>query len=218
MARKPKKYRPELWMRKLYKSWFAMLDRCSNPNNKCYARYGGRGISVCNEWNNYEEFARWSIKNGFAEGLSIDRIDNNGNYDPSNCRWVSIKIQQNNRSTNRLITIGGITKTVSEWCDKYDINYNTVLQRMKYGIDAETALKRVHKYRGYGIPVRCIDTGETFKSSKDAADKYGVTLGMIARAARTGCKAKGMRWEQIYNEVPEKKRARYKKNGTEIEK
>ena len=87
---------------------------------------------------------------------------------------------------------------------------------MKYGLDAEEALTRSHKYRGYGIPVRCIDTGEIFKSSKEAAEKYNVSLGMIARAARTGCKAKGMRWEQIYDEIPEKKRISYRKIGAEI--
>lgn len=196
-----------------------MIDRCNNPQNKFYHRYGGRGITVCKEWHDYVEFAAWSLSNGFDVGLSIDRINNNGNYEPCNCRWVSMKNQQNNRCNNRLITINGETRTVSEWCDKYQINYNTVLQRMKYGIDAEVALTRTHKYRGYGIPVQCIDTGEKFPSSKVAAEKYGVSLGMIARAARTGCNACGMKWKQIYDEIPEKKRySSYRKMGAEIEK
>jgi len=201
-----KTYPKEVHNKKLYKAWHAMLNRCNNPKNKYYSRYGGRGICVCDEWNDYIKFAYWAFENGFSENLSIDRIDNDGNYEPDNCRWVTMKVQHNNRSGNRLITINGITKTVSEWCDEYDINYNTVLQRMKYGKDIMTALTMTHKYRGNGIPVRCIDTGEMFSSSKEAAEKYGVTLGMIARAARTGCLSCGKRWEQIYDEIPEKKR------------
>jgi hypothetical protein len=85
-------------------------------------------------------------------------------------------------------------------------------------MDAKTALTRAHKYRGYGIPVQCIDTGERFQSSKEAAEKYGVSLGMIAKAARTGCNACGMKWKQIYDEIPERKRfSSYRKMGAEIE-
>lgn len=214
--KKRKKYPNDLWCEKLYKAWFAMHDRCENKDNKQFDRYGGRGIKVCDEWSDYAEFAKWSLKNGFSDDLSIDRINNDGNYEPSNCRWTTMKMQQNNRSSNKRITINGETKTISEWCDEYDINYNTVLQRMKYGMDVLTALTRTHKYRGYGIPVRCVDTGEIFSSSKKAAEKYGVSLGMIARAARTGCNACGMKWEQVYSEIQEKKR--YRKTGAEIEK
>ena len=209
----------ELRIPKLYKAWHSMIDRCDNPKNKWYMRYGGRGIVVCDEWKKYVSFAIWSLNNGYEEGLSIDRKDNDGNYSPTNCRWVSIKTQQNNRCSNRLITINGETKTVSEWADKYDINYNTVLQRMKYGMNPVTALTTVHKYRGYGIPVRCIETGETFSSARVAAETYGVSLGAIAKAARSRRKSCGVTWEQIYDEIPEKKRCTsYRKIGADIEK
>lgn len=82
---------------KLYKRWTAMIQRCENPNNTAYGNYGGRGISVCDEWHDYGAFKEWAIANGFDESLTIDRIDVNGDYEPSNCRWVDYSVQMSNR-------------------------------------------------------------------------------------------------------------------------
>ena len=110
-----------------------MLFRCYNKNSSDYANYGGRGISVCNEWkDSFENFYNWAMSNGYAEGLTIDRINNNGNYDSSNCRWVSMKLQSRNTRTNHLYTYKGETKTIAEWAEITGIGHDTLTYRIKH--------------------------------------------------------------------------------------
>jgi hypothetical protein len=107
-----------------------MIRRCYNAGSEQYERYGARGISVCGEWReSFDTFADWAYKNGYAHGLTIDRIDNDGNYSPDNCRWSTAEEQARNRSTNIKITIGNATKTLTEWCEIFDVDYKTVLSR-----------------------------------------------------------------------------------------
>lgn len=133
----------------LYVTYKHIIQRCLNPNNKYYNYYGGRGITVCDEWkNDFMTFYQWAIKNGFKKELTIDRIDNNGHYEPLNCRFVTRKIQQNNRRNNIILTIDNISKTATEWAELLNLNPNTVLYRFKkYGWTAEKSISQISHIR-----------------------------------------------------------------------
>jgi hypothetical protein len=120
-----------------------MKTRCFNKNQKHYKYYGGRGIKVCDEWLDFIPFRDWALKNGYWEGLNfqIDRIDNDGNYTPENCRFVFRREQSRNRSNTRFITLSGITLCLEDWCLIFKISRQTVLERLKRGWDTERALK-----------------------------------------------------------------------------
>lgn len=126
----------------LYNVWKAMRRRCSDIKQKDYHNYGGRGISVCSEWNDdFSKFREWSLANGYNESLTIDRIDVNGNYEPSNCRWVTMKEQSNNRTTNVIVQLNGEKHTIKEWSEITGISYQTLYMRLRtYGWDPHRAL------------------------------------------------------------------------------
>ena len=115
---------------RIYETWQDMKRRCYNKQNARYDRYGGRGIKVCEEWlNDFQSFYDWAISNGYSDDLTIDRIDNDGNYEPSNCRWSTVKEQCNNRSSNINITIGNATKSLMSWCEIFNVDYKKVHAR-----------------------------------------------------------------------------------------
>ncbi|WP_461246525.1 hypothetical protein [Treponema sp. R6D11] len=124
--------------RRLARIWYGMKDRCFNVKNSRYNRYGGRGITVCDEWkNDLLLFFTWAMNNGYADNLSIDRIDNDGNYCPENCRWVSNGEQARNKSSNRKLTVNGITRTLIEWCEITGMKFETIEGRIKRGWSPE---------------------------------------------------------------------------------
>ena len=124
----------------IYRVWNSMIQRCTNPNLDNYNRYGGRGIKVCNRWLKFEFF--YADMGDKPEGFSIDRIDNDGNYEPKNCKWSSMKEQQRNTRRNRFIEHEGITKPLIEWSEELNINYRTLISRMNKGWSTERALKK----------------------------------------------------------------------------
>lgn len=135
---------------RLYEIWTGMKNRCSNPNNHSYNFYGGRGIKVCEQWNEYLNFKTWAIENGYSDNLSLDRIDVNGNYCPENCRWATIKEQMRNTRANHKIKFNGKEKTMAEWAEEIGMNYHTLKHRInKYGFSVEEALTIPVFKRGY---------------------------------------------------------------------
>lgn len=128
---------------KLYRIWSNMKDRCNNPDCKVYSDYGGRGIKVCKEWtDDFSAFQKWALANGYKEGLTIDRKDNDKGYSPDNCRWTDRKIQGNNKRNCRYITYKGQRKTVAEWSDITGIPHDTLLYRLNHGWETERILKK----------------------------------------------------------------------------
>lgn len=116
--------------KRMYQIWAHMKYRCNTPSHKQYGDYGGRGISYDPSWNVFVNFYEWSINNGYEEDLTLDRIDNNLDYSPLNCRWVTKAFQNRNRRYNYSITIDGETKTAQEWCKIHNLNYNTFFTRV----------------------------------------------------------------------------------------
>lgn len=127
---------------RLYGIWNNMKFRCENPNAESYKDYGGRGIKVCTEWeHDFESFYKWAMNNGYADNLTIDRIDVNGNYEPSNCRWATIFVQSNNKRNTRFLTFNGQTKSIREWSIITGIKSCTLADRVfRLGWSVEQAL------------------------------------------------------------------------------
>lgn len=144
-----KKYENSIIGTKIYNTWNKMISRCYNPKNKKYYRYGERGISVCKEWkNDYNSFYSWCINNGYRIGLTLDRINNNGNYEPSNCRWATRKQQQRNMCRNKIVTYKNETHCLSEWCEILSLNYSAISSRLLRGWSIERVFETPIRRKG----------------------------------------------------------------------
>jgi hypothetical protein len=145
---------------RIYRIWQHMRNRCYNKKVPAYKYYGARGIKVCDEWrNSFESFYEWAMSNGYNDTLTIDRIWVNGNYEPSNCRWATYKVQANNKRSNTRISYKGETMTISELCDKYNLHYHRVHSRMmELGWNIEDA-----------VEVEKIEMQESIRIMKDAS-------------------------------------------------
>lgn len=135
------------WQR-LYRIWSLMKDRCNNSNSPAYKNYGGRGITVCDEWGLYESFREWALSNGYQDNLTLDRIDVSGNYTPNNCRWIPMCEQSKNRRLCNYITINNEKRCMSEWGRIFNISPSTISYRLKMGWSPEKAVMtpaRKHK-------------------------------------------------------------------------
>ena len=146
MVEYDKKFKPQqkhgLCKHRLFKIWSNMKDRCLREKNTAYKDYGGRGITVCQEWmDDFINFYIWAMKNGYKDDLSIDRINVNGNYEPQNCRWITRKEQCFNRRNNHFLTFNGKTQTMKEWSIETGLHYDCIRCRInRYGWSTEKAL------------------------------------------------------------------------------
>lgn len=134
---------------RLYKTWMSMKQRCNNPSSTRFENYGGRGISYVKEWETFLPFYVWAIQNGYNETLQLDRVDNQGNYGPDNCRWVTASQNSRNRRTSRYETLWGETKTLAAWAEDIRCVASSELRKRLYRgwtfEDAMTVPKRGFK-------------------------------------------------------------------------
>ena len=165
---------------RLYRVWGSIVQRCKNSNNSRFSSYGGRGITICVEWrDSFESFYYWAIDNGYEEGLTIDRIDNDGSYSPDNCRWITWNAQRLNTRHSFIISYRGKTQTLTEWAAELGIEYHVLYMLLKYlNWSAEEAFStpagKRHKLRG-GIS----HNGECL-----SAEEWGQRIGLSGRAIR----------------------------------
>lgn len=120
--------------------WTFMLGRCNDPKRHDYERYGGRGVTVCEEWSVFEVFYAWAIESGYKIGLTLDRKDNDGKYEPQNCKWATPIEQANNRRSSHLLTIDGQTRTIMQWSRESGIEWHTIAGRLKRQWNAREAV------------------------------------------------------------------------------
>lgn len=178
---------------RLYGIWYDMRQRCSYEKSINWHLYGGRGIRVCDEWQeSFEPFRDWALSHDYEDGLQLNRIDNDGNYCPENCKWSTRIEQGNNRRTCVYVTIGGVTKSVSEWCRETGVNRMVAYSRIRRGWEPEQAVTitdpKVGIDRNASSKYKPVTVdGERFGSIKAAAEHIGVmpkTFSAALRASR----------------------------------
>lgn len=143
MAKSGGSFKPTHGMSKtrLYREWAGIIYRCTNPKCSSYDRYGAKGVTFCEEWRKFEPFMEWALANGYADDLTIDRIDMSKGYEPSNCRWVSVREQNNNQAKTIWLTHDGKTMQLSYWADEIGMNKHTLYDRIfRHGWSVEKAL------------------------------------------------------------------------------
>ena len=183
----------------IYWAWKSMKQRCQNPKCAAYKNYGARGIKVCDEWQKFEPFLEWCLANGHAKGLDLDRINNDGNYEPGNCRWTTRKENSNNTRFTAIVTVDGVEKCASKWEDEFDLPKGTVTYWIRnHGIEyAASRIKEVkehgytrHDY-GYSHRKKIIhESGKIFDSVRECSKEFGLPTYTIGNAIRAGKKTK----------------------------
>lgn len=133
---------------RLFNIWQGMRKRCERPNAAYYSRYGGRGIKICDEWQSYYAFRKWALENGYDDHLSIDRKDNNKGYDPDNCRWITLREQQSNKSNNVFVDYYGESVTLAELSRRTGLSIPMLHRRFHAGYRGEDLWRKTHLQTG----------------------------------------------------------------------
>lgn len=178
---------------KLRSRWVKMLSRCEDADYPQYKDYGGRGVKVCAEWHDFNKFYNWCINNGIQAHLFLDRIDNDGDYKPSNCRFVTRKENNNNKSNNTYLSAFGEEKTLSQWADdkRCKVEYATLQKRLRLGWESEDA-----------ISIKSGEGGRAYKPKKDSKfyKAFGEYKTLYQWAQDERCKPSyKMLWQRVEN-------------------
>lgn len=169
---------------RIYSVWLNMRQRCNNPKNPAHHYYGGRGISICKEWDDAGVFCEWAMNNGYDTTLTIDRINSDGNYEPDNCRWITLEDQQSNKRNNIWIEIDGKKLSIPEISVTYDIPESTLYQKYGNGLRGVDLIDK-HMLRG-------LTSNGEYKNLRQISEHFGIPLSTVK--ARWG---RGIRDERL---------------------
>jgi len=167
----------------------SMIKRCTNPSCDRYKDYGGRGIKVCAEWmDDFDAFADWAKANGYEVGLTIDRINNDGDYEPDNCRWITKREQNRNKRTNFIVTYHGESKPLVSWCEELGLRYDPIHNRITKGWDVAEAFETplASEHESFSSICRRHDINPA--TARDRVLKFGWTM---EEALNTPCNGRG---------------------------
>lgn len=187
---------------RIYRIWHNMVDRCYKKNDKDYYKYGARGIMVCNEWKeNVLSFKDWALNNGYSTDLTLDRIDNNGNYEPNNCRWITTKEQNRNTRRNILITYNNETHCLMEWSEIMNMPYATIKFRLNKGWSIDDIF---NKPILCPKKIKCVELDKIYHTVVEASKslnigKYGIYNCLKGKSKTCA----GYHWQYIENKESE---------------
>lgn len=194
----------------VYRLWKGLRQRCFNPNSLAFHNYGGRGITLCEEWkNSAESFCEWALENGYQSGLSIDRIDVDGNYEPNNCRFVDRSVQNNNRRDNIYVNYENERITIKQLADRTGVEYRVLLSR--YNRNPSIKVEDLIKESGYYTVINKTRGSRHYKatltenqvreikillarkmmSQVEISKQFGVSTGIV------NCIAKNRSWKHV---------------------
>lgn len=173
---------------KAFPRWRAMISRCFSEGTKAYPHYGGRGITVCERWKSFDNF--YEDMGEPPPGMTLDRINNDGNYEPGNCRWATMRVQANNKGNNRYLRFNGMIKSVADWASSLRINEGTIRARLRKNLPINMVLSQkrcaLNSNRSYRSNNRFIELNGVKKTLSQWAEHLGISKQNIYRRLKNG--------------------------------